>query len=232
MKATNKTFNLTALATALLTTTLLVTPLAEAKPRHFGGGPNAEEGSGPSMAGKRHGRGGLDQGSRIEAMFNRIDADDDLLITLAELTDPAVAKAENKLAKKDTDADGVLSLEEFLQRRHQRPDLTEIADELVQCVEDIKTETGNENIQVPSVDDFTTPEEKFAALDTSADGFLDLSELEASATDKAANKMANMDADASGDVTLEEFTAAVTVHHTTKKVIHQCARELSDDILG
>lgn len=191
----------------------------------------------PAMA-DRGGRGGGerpsgdrgDRGNRIEKVFTRIDANEDSVISLVEMTDPIPAKAEKKLARKDKDEDGVLSAEELQKNRHgDAPDLSAIADEIVQCVSDIKETTGDADIVVPSADSFVSAEDRFDAIDTSDDGFVDLAELTAAMEGKANDKFTNMDADESGDVTLEEFTAAHKSHRATKKAIRECVRELTDD---
>ena len=207
MKSMIKSFNLTALATVVISSTLLVAPQVDAKGRHGG-----------------------DKGFRAEAKFNRMDTDGDQLLTLTEMTDAALAKVDKKFSRKDADEDGLLSFEEATTGRHgNKPDLTEIAEELVQCIADVKAETGNEDIVVPSVEDFKTAQQRFDDIDTSGDGFIDQAEMEASATAKAATKFAAMDSDESGDVTLEEYTAAKEKAHANRKVVRQCARELLDD---
>lgn len=173
------------------------------------------------------GHGGQERGDRVMKKFERIDVNEDGLITLAEMTDPQAAKAEKKIARKDQDEDGVLSAEEMQRNRHGNAvDLSAIADEIIQCVSDIKETTSNDAIIVPSADSFLSAEERFAAVDTSEDGFVDLAELTASMTDKATAKHAAMDADESTDVDADEFKAAHAQKKATKGAIRQCVREI------
>lgn len=173
------------------------------------------------------GHGGHERGDRVMKKFERIDANEDGLITLVEMTDPLSAKAEKKLARKDQDEDGVLSIDEMQRNRHGNAvDLSAIADEIIQCVSDIKETTENDAIMVPSADSFLSAEERFALVDTSEDGFVDLSELTASMTAKATAKHAAMDADESADVDVDEFKAASKQKKATKGAIRQCVREI------
>lgn len=195
----------------------------------------------PVMA-ERGGRGGHDRpndrphgerpdrGDRIEKVFTRIDVNENGTITLAEMTDPIPDKAAKKLARKDKDQDGLLTAEEMQKNRHgNAPDLSAIAADIVQCVSDIKETTANDDIIVPTVASFQSAEARFDAVDTSNDGFVDITELTEAMNRKANDKFSKMDADESGDVTLEEFTSAHTSHRATKQVIRQCVREITDD---
>ena len=180
--------------------------------------------------GKGGPRGGKKGGDRGAKMFARLDVNEDGLLSLAEMTDPVAAKAEKKLTRKDANEDGSLSLEEYTANRHGNAvDLTAIADDIVQCVSDLKAETEDENIVVPTADSFKSPADRFAALDTSDDGAVDLAELEAAGLAKATEKHTSMDADEDGGVSLEEFTAAGAKKRATKKAVRQCVHEINDD---
>jgi len=191
----------------------------------------------PAMA-ERGGRGGHDKpggerserGNRAEKVFNRIDANEDGVLSLAEMTDPVAAKAEKKLARKDSDEDGMLNAEEMQKNRHGNAvDLSAIGAEIVQCVSDIKETTGNDDIVVPTADSFQSAEDKFNAVDTSGDGLVDLTELTAAMINKANGKFTAMDADVDGSVTLDEFKASHQTHRATKKAVRECVRELTDE---
>jgi len=188
--------------------------------------------SAPQVLAEKHRKGGKQgkPGYSAEQKFNRIDVDQSGEITLAEMTDPIAAKAEKKLSRKDTDQDGVLSLAEFSQGRHGNAiDLSEIANDIVSCVSDLKTETGDDNIVVPSADSFISKEDKFNSMDTNVDGFVDFSELKAAMETKATSVFDMMDADKNNSVSLEEFTAASESKKATKKAIRQCIQELTDE---
>lgn len=194
----------------------LTIPAANAAERGGRGGPG-------------HG-GGHERGDRVMKKFERIDANEDGLLTLVEMTDPLAEKAEKKLTRKDQDEDGVLSAQEMQSNRHGNAiDLSAIAEEIVECVSDIKETTENDDIIVPSADSFLSAEARFAAVDTSEDGFVDLAELTTAMTDKATAKHEAMDADDSTDVDIEEFTAASKQKKATKGAIRQCVREITEE---
>jgi len=185
--------------------------------------------SAPQVLAEKQRKGGK-QGYSAEQKFNRIDVDQSGEITLAEMTDPIAAKAEKKLTRKDTDQDTVLSLEEFSQGKHGNAiDLSLIADEIVLCVSDLKAETGDENIIVPSADSFLSKAERFNTIDADASGSIDLSELEAAMETKATSVFDMMDTDDSSSVNLDEFTAASESKKATKKAVRQCIQELTDE---
>ena len=175
-------------------------------------------------------RGGGQGGDRLAKAFEHLDENSDGVLVLSELTANIDARAEKLLEKKDADENGSLSLAEFsTNRRGEVRDLSGIAEEIVQCVTDLKAESGDENIQVPSVDDFQSPEQHFNALDTSVDGALDLAELQAGGLNKATAKFNHMDADEDGQVSQEEFAAAHLVKQASKKAIRECVHQINDE---
>lgn len=169
------------------------------------------------------------QQRKAVAQFKRLDANDDRVLEVDELTVPALNKAERKFNRKDADADGFLTYEEATAGHPERKDLSSIAEEIVQCVADIKEETGNENIIVPDVDKFSSPRDKFDNVDTSNDSLLDLPEVRAMATNKAKDKFTTMDTDENDQVSLEEFMRHKLQRHTTRRVVKSCIDELLDD---
>jgi Ca2+-binding EF-hand superfamily protein len=169
-------------------------------------------------------------GQRGAGGFTRMDVDQDGLLSLEEMTAPMMAKSTKKFTRKDTDEDGSLTLEEFQQRRNGTAvNLAEIANELVQCVSDAKTESGDENIMIPSVDQFLSIEDKFANIDTDSDGVISLEELQTKITDKVAMAFITMDENADNFVSEEEFNAASIVRSATKQAIRQCLDEINAD---
>jgi Ca2+-binding EF-hand superfamily protein len=172
-----------------------------------------------------------DRKDRTEKQFNRLDADDDGVLVLDELTGPALAKAEKKFTRKDADEDGFLTFEESTAGRESQ-DLSDIIEEIAQCVADIKEETGNEDIVVPDPEDYMTPQEKFDAVDTSGDALLDFAEVQANATAKAETAFAKMDTDADAQITLDEFQAHAQSSKATRRAVRSCVEELTtDDII-
>jgi len=162
--------------------------------------------------------------------FNRIDVNQDGQLSLDEMTTPLMSKAERQLSQKDSDDDSLISFAEFEQTRNgTKVDLSDIADDIVQCVSDIKVETGNEDISVPNVDTFMSPADKFEATDTSSDGFISLEELQAKVTTNIAVSFLVMDLDADSLISEDEFNAAKAVRKATKDAVHQCIDELSSE---
>lgn len=180
-----------------------------------------------AMAKERGQRG--DSVDRTTKQFERIDTNDDGVITLDELTAPAVAKAEKRFDRKDADEDGFLTFEEMTAGREEPLDLTDYIEEIAQCVADVKEETGNEDIVEIDPDNYLSPQQKFDAADTSGDDLLDLAEVQAKATSSASDKFTNMDADENLEVTLEEFTAAKTSRQATRRVVKSCIDEVLDE---
>jgi Ca2+-binding EF-hand superfamily protein len=214
MTKISKRINVAILAGIVATSAVLTAPSALADRGGKRGGPKGD-------------RGGE---QRLAKMFERMDENSDGVLTLAEMTAKVDAKAEKMLSKKDADEDGVLSLEEFsTNKRGEVRDLSDIADEIVQCVADLKEESGNADIQVPTADSFKSPQARFDGLDSSADGALDLAELQAGGLAKASDRFAKTDADENGEVTIEEFGAAHKAHRATKRAVRQCVHEINDD---
>lgn len=212
MTKINKCFNV-AIVAGIVASSVLATPAALAERGGKRGGPKGDRGS----------------EQRLVKMFERADENADGVLSLAEMTANVDAKAEKKLSKKDADENGSLSLTEFsTNRRGEVRDLTDIADEIVQCVTDLKAEEGNEDIVVPTADQFQSPEDRFNAIDTSGDGEIDLTELQDAGLAKATDRFNAMDADENGEVSQEEFVAAHKSSHATRKAVRQCVNEIND----
>jgi len=169
-------------------------------------------------------------GHRGAGGFNNIDASQDGQLSLDELTTPQMSKAERRFNQKDGDDDGLISLEEFQQTRNGTiTDLSDIANEIVQCVADIKAETSNDDIMVPTPDKFISPTEKFSATDTSEDGFISLEELQEKVIEKVAASFLMMDQNADNLISEDEYNAAKTIKNATKSTTRQCIEELSSE---
>lgn len=169
-------------------------------------------------------------GFNLQAVFDRLDTSGDGVIDSTELSAKAATKAERRFNRKDTDDDGFLTLEEATTTRRGEPhDFSDIADEIVQCVADLKAETGDENIMVPDADQFSSPADKFNSTDTSGDGLIDLDEALAKAAEKSAQGFDNLDIDNNGLVTFDEFSAGKDRRQATRQAVRTCIEELTDD---
>ena len=162
--------------------------------------------------------------------IERIDTDGSGTIELQEMIDASLNKVAKRFEKVDTDADGQITLEEYLAARHEGAvDLSIYADEIVACMEDAKLE--DDTIEVPLASDFLSPEDRFNAKDTDADGALSLAEVEASATTKANDKFTALDADADGSITEEELQAKKEGKKSTRKAMKTCIAEVTSEDL-
>lgn len=162
--------------------------------------------------------------------FSKIDVNQDGQLSLDEMTTPSMSKAQRRFNQKDSDGDALISFEEFQKtRKGTMTDLSDIADDIVQCVTDIKTETGNEDIVVPNADRFISPADKFSATDTSGDSFISLEEIQNKVSQKISALFSVMDKDADNLVSEDEYSAAKTVKKATKSTIKQCVKELSSE---
>lgn len=167
-------------------------------------------------------------GKRAMMQFNRIDSNQDQLLSLQEMLEGANQRAQMRFSRKDADQNGLLSFDEATAERTPR-DLSAIAAEIVLCVTDIQAETGNEDIQIPDIDRFISPEARFEQVDSNADDFIDLEEATAKAQEKATSHFNRADSDASGEISLKEFMSAKKQGHTTRRAIGTCIEELTAD---
>lgn len=167
-----------------------------------------------------------DRGQRGAAAFERLDANDDSVLTLDELLTPALAKAEKRFERKDADDDGFLTFEEMVGDREPQ-DLSVYADDIVQCVADVKADTGNEDIVVPDASKFISAQDKFDNTDTSGDGTLELAEVQAMKTTKVTAGFNEMDANDDSQVTEEEFTAHKAKKKATRRAVKSCIEEVT-----
>ena len=157
------------------------------------------------------------------------DTNGDGSIELNEAIAVATAKAERKFNRVDADEDNLISFDEFSQSKGGSRDLTLYAQEIVDCVSDLKEELGNATIVIPSVDDFSTPQERFDSKDSNSDTFIDLEEVTTAATDKATERFEATDSDADGFVTKAERKAFRNERAGTKRALKTCIIEVTED---
>jgi len=160
-------------------------------------------------------------------MRSSADTNGDMAIDLTEAIAAATTKAERRFEKLDTDVDGFVTFEEFTASERASTDLTEYAQEIVDCVAQLKADYESDTIVVPSVDDFSSPQEKFDAIDSNLDGVIELSEATDKAVTKATEKFNTLDTDLDGLVTKEERKANRSEHRGTKRATKQCIAEIT-----
>ena len=166
--------------------------------------------------------------TRPVVKFERLDTNGDGFVDLDELLGPALRRTARRFDRKDVDDSGYLSFEEFATGRTGR-DLSDIADEIVACVADIKEATGSEKIKVPSPDQFLSPEEKFDALDTDGDQLVSLDEALAAITQKVGTAFRKADANGDSLLSLREFKAHLASGIATRRAIRACVAEIQDE---
>lgn len=166
--------------------------------------------------------------TRPVVKFERLDTSGDGFVDLDELLGPALRRTARRFDRKDADNSGYLSFQEYMTGRGAR-DLSDIADEIVACVADIKAETGSDKIKVPSADQFLSPEERFDALDTDGDLMVSLDEALAAVTDKVSAGFAEADGSNDSLLSLREFKAHLASGVATRRAIRACVVEIRDE---
>lgn len=205
MLKANKNLITTAIIGAIATTLLFTVQTSNAKDKH--GSPER----------------------KVAKQFKRLDSNDDRILDLSELLIPALNKAEKKFTRRDADEDGLLTFEEATKGKGGKHDLSEIAEEIVQCVADIKAETGNRFILELSAENFQTQREKFDNADTSGDELLDLDEVLAEKTRRVTVAFNKMDKNDTDTVSLREYIIYKKQQFATRRAVRSCVDELTDD---
>ncbi|MCV2883788.1 hypothetical protein OE749_03605 [Aestuariibacter sp. AA17] len=183
---------------------------------------HAQEAPQNGKRGHKHGK------PSVEKMLARLDIDQSGTLTLDEMLTGASDKAARKFERKDANADGSLTFEEASSGR-ERPDLSDIAEDIAACVADIKDETGDENIVVPDFSSRLTAEERFDTIDANDDNLIDLSEATSHAESRATDKFNALDTDLNGEVSEDELTAHADSRRATRQAVRNCVDSLSDD---
>jgi Ca2+-binding EF-hand superfamily protein len=155
----------------------------------------------------------------VNRIFNALDTDENGVLSFDEYLTYALKKAEKKFARIDTDDDELLTLEEILAayRKSQDNDDTDIDGEAIrQCVADVL------EIDLPVQ---ITGEERFDAIDTNDDGFIDFLEYTAGKTAKAEIKFARVDSNDDGEISKLELETALKNLKNVREVRKQCREQ-------
>jgi Ca2+-binding EF-hand superfamily protein len=163
------------------------------------------------------------------SMFSRIDANQDGFLELDELLASVAARTEQLFTRKDTDEDGLLSFEEATTSKRESADVSDIAEDIAQCVADASALDETSLVQAISADRFTSKEDRFAAADTSGDEVLDLIEVQEAKATKATEGFEAMDVDDNGQVSEEEFIQSKLQAKATREAVKTCIGELTEE---
>ncbi len=163
-------------------------------------------------------RGNEGHGERM-TLLERLDSNGDGVLTIDEFSASNLDRAERGFNRKDADDDGLLSLDEFstASGRRGRANLAEFdEDALKLCMEEIL------GYAMPDRPDSATV---FAKADTNGDEALDIEEFLAASDLRAAERFAEIDSGADGVLTSEEIDADQALRQDRREVHKTCAAE-------
>lgn len=157
-------------------------------------------------------------GGNPERVIDRLDTNEDGVVDVDEFLDSRLGRIDEQFDRRDIDGDGLLSEEEA--RRHPpRDDHDETERELIiQCVrETIADWEGPHDV-----------EDRFDAVDLDGDGYIDLVELSIALEERAYELFDRMDANGDGLISLEEIEAFLDYQINLRRVIRACIDEVTD----
>lgn len=157
-------------------------------------------------------------GGNPERLIDRLDTNEDGFVDVDEFLDNRLGRIDEQFDRRDIDGDGLLSEEEA--RRHPpRDDHDETERELViQCVrETIADWEGPQEV-----------EDRFDAVDLDGDGYIDLVELSIALEERAYELFDRMDSNGDGLISLEEVVAFQDYQINLRRVIRACIDEVTD----
>ena len=157
-------------------------------------------------------------GGDPERLVDHLDTNEDGFVDVDEFLDARLGRVDDQFDRRDDDGDGLLS-EDEARRRPPRDDVDETDRELViACVrETIADWEGPHDV-----------EDRFDAVDTNGDGFIDLVELSTSLEERAYVLFDRIDADGDGLLSLEEVEAHQEAQINLRRVIRACIDEVTD----
>ncbi|CAH9066148.1 hypothetical protein PSECIP111854_03830 [Pseudoalteromonas sp. CIP111854] len=171
-------------------------------------------------------KGGKGRYKAPEAVFIKLDADQNAVLTLNELLANIESRAQKKLDRADTNISSEIELDEYLAKKRHSVDLSEFAADIVQCVQDTKDATEGSNIIVPAASHFASPQSKFTQLDTDNSGGISLTEITNTLTAHQTDAFSAMDENIDNSVTLEEFIQHGENRRATTEAVKACIDSL------
>jgi len=147
-------------------------------------------------------------------VLERMDYNDDGIISEEDLLNRMLESAEKRFNRKDSNDDGLLSLEEFSAKTGRFADIDH--DALKQCISE-------------SVDDSypvrLSPEEAFSDADSDDNASIDSNEYEIFISNRATERFNRMDSDADGILSDSEITDALETRSEMRQVRRNCVSE-------
>lgn len=221
-------------ATALLGTALATTSLAQPRSRGgFEGAPPRGEMPGPARGGMRGGPPGGAAAAQPERFIERHDTDADGRVSEAEFADERLAHVDEQFERRDSNGDGVISLEEHEAPRGRgprasgerparpagdRPARPEIDREaVIACVRETIADFE------PRFDDEL--EDAFENVDNNGDGELSLAEVSSAVEARANDLFARIDDNGDGYITESEVEAHFQAQLNVRRVTQDCVKE-------
>lgn len=149
----------------------------------------------------------------------QLDTNGDGVISLEEFVDARIARAEAGFDIRDENGDGLITEDEVGRDRPEPPDGFDPA-AFRACVED---QLGVELPEPPE------PGSRFAEADLNGDGAIDLGEAISNATDNATERFLNLDDNADGVLDADEL-ATIRARHRALREARRTCREQSADV--
>ena len=156
-------------------------------------------------------------------LLERLDSDADGVLSMDEFSDRNADNAQRHFDKKDVDGDARLSLEEFSAtgNHRRRPNLDGLNTDTLDMC--VQEVLGYELPERPD------SETAFAAADENSDGSVDLEELLLAGDLRAEERFADIDSDGDAQLTSDEIDAYQTDRHEQRDAHHTCVAEQLDE---